>query len=250
MLEKDQKSENIIEEWNMNAESRHAQIISKIDLSYHKVLIPALFNLLGKIQDKHIVDVGCGSGVFTNELAKKGALVVGVDPSKEMIRIADREYSTTKGLKFYNQSIQEFSSTTDMKFDLAVSNMSLITIENLQVAIDSIGSLLKPNGRLVFNITHPWFWNQYRQYEPNETFQYLIEHAQKARFVITNDSKGLISPTTHFHRPLEKYVESLRRASFVIEELVELFPDQSDMKLYPTPWKFPRFLSMKCIKTN
>lgn len=250
MVKRKGKSEDIIEEWDKNAESRHMQIISKIDLSYNKVLVPTLIKLLGDIRQMKIIDIGCGSGVLTNKLARKGAIVVGVDPSKEMIRIANKEYGTVKGIKFHNQSIQKFSSTINTKFDLAVSNMSLITIENLQTVMDSTYSLLKPKGKFIFNITHPCFWNQYRQYESDKTFQYMTEHAQKGKFIITKDSTGLKSPTTHFHRPLERYFECLSRASFVIEELVEPLPNPSDMKLYPAPWKFPRFLTMKCMKID
>ena len=41
------------------------------------------------VQGKRILDVGCGSGKFVVECAKKGAKVVGVDVSEEMVRLAE-----------------------------------------------------------------------------------------------------------------------------------------------------------------
>lgn len=241
---------DVVAEWDKNAEARHKQIVSKIDISYHKVLIPTLLKLVGKVKGMRIIDVGCGSGVFAAELAKRGANVVGVDPSKEMIHIANREYGSKDGIEFYSESIQRFANHTDMEFDLAVSNMSLITIEDLYGALHSISNLLKTQGKFAFNISHPYFWNQYRQYEPNEFFEYNKEHAQRGNFIISNDLRGLPSPTTHFHRPLEKYFQSLENASFIMENILEPIPNRDEMKLYPYPWKFPRFLSMKCTKVN
>lgn len=240
---------DVVAEWDKNAEARHNQIISKIDISYHKVLIPTLLRLLGEIRGLRIIDVGCGSGVLVSELVKRGAFVVGVDPSKKMISIANREYNNND-VEFYSQSIQSFSAKANIKFNIAVSNMSLITIEDLDGALQSINNLLKPQGKFVFNITHPYFWNQYRQYEPNETFEYKKEHVQQGKFIISNDVHGLPSSTTHFHRPLEKYFQSLANASFITENVEEPFPSQHNMKLYKIPWKFPRFMSMKCRKKN
>lgn len=243
-----QQEIDVVAEWNKNAEARHNQIISEIDVSYHKVLIPTLLRLFGKIQDLKIIDVGCGSGVFAAELAKRGALVVGVDPAKEMIRIANREYGSNNRIEFYTQSIQSFSADSKMEFDIAVSNMSLITIENLDDACHAVSTLLKPHGKFMFNITHPCFWNQYRQYEPPEIFEYDKEHPQKGKFIISNDLHALPTATTHFHRPVKKYFQSLNNASFIIEKILEPMPNRDDMKLYPNPWKFPRFLSMKSTK--
>lgn len=239
---------DVVAEWDKNAEARHHQIVSKIDISYHTVLIPTLLRFLGEVRDLRIIDVGCGSGVFVSELAKRGAFVVGVDPSKEMIRIANREYECNDKIEFYSKSIQEFSSHASMKFDIAVSNMSLITIEDLDGAVNSISTLLKSQGRFIFNITHPYFWNRYRQYEPDEIFEYKKEHPQRGKFIISNDLHGLPSPTTHFHRPLERYFQCLLNASFMVENIEEPFPSWNDMKLYTIPWKFPRFLSMNCKK--
>lgn len=249
MTDTNQEIIDVVAEWDANAEARHKQIISKIDISYHKVLVPTLLRLMGKVQGKQIIDVGCGSGVFAAELAERGANVIGVDPSREMIRIANREYGNKSDVKFYSQSIEIFAASfTDMKFDIAVSNMALVTIQDLDCALYAINSLLQPHGKLVFNITHPCYWNQYRQYESNGVFEYMKEHAQRGKFIISKDNSGLPSPTTHFHRPLQKYFQSLWDASFIVEKVVEPFPSKDVEKLYPVPWKFPRFLSMKCVK--
>jgi 2-polyprenyl-3-methyl-5-hydroxy-6-metoxy-1,4-benzoquinol methylase len=240
-----------VSEWDVNAEARHKQIVSKIDLSYHKILIPTIMRLVGDIQNKQIIDVGCGSGYLSAKLAAKGAYVVGVDPSKKMIRIAKREYGSVPRLKFCNLSIEGYlHSDLHRQFEVAVSNMSLITIPNLDEALRAISSLLQPRGMFVFNITHPCFWNQYRKYESPDRFKYHIPHAQKGSFTISLDTSGLRSPTTHFHRPLQNYFRSLRDASFVVDELIEPFPTREIEKLYPEPWKVPRFLSLRCVKIS
>jgi len=241
---------DVVSEWDKNAEVRHQQIITAIDISYHKILVPTIMRLVGSIRNKCVIDVGCGSGYLTAKLAAEASHVVGVDPSKEMIKIAKREYGGASRLEFYNSSIEDFSKHHHSKFDVAVSNMSLITMPNFEDALLAISSLLRSNGMFVFNITHPCFYNQYRKYESSSTFQYHVPHAQRGSFIISADSKGLPSPTTHFHRPLEKYFQSLRNASFVVDELIESFPTVDVEKLYPRPWKVPHFLSIRCIKED
>ena len=240
---------DIISEWDENAEARHRQIISEIDVSYHKILIPTIMELAGNLHNKSVIDVGCGSGYLTAKLAVKASHTVGVDQSKKMIEIANREYGRIPSLEFHNLSIENFShQDSDKQFEVAISNMSLITIPNLDEAVDAISSLLVPEGIFVFNITHPCFYNQYRSYESHESFLYNVPHAQKGDFLISLDKRGLKSTTTHFHRPLQKYFQSLRNASFIIDRLVEPFPQPDLERLYPEHWKVPHFLSMRCVK--
>ena len=53
--------------------------------------LPTVLKLAGDCKDKVVVDLGCGSGFFTNEFAKKGAKkVVGVDNSREQLQRAKR----------------------------------------------------------------------------------------------------------------------------------------------------------------
>lgn len=236
-------------EWDVNAEPRHKQIISNVDVSYHKILIPTIMQLLGNVKDKRVIDVGCGSGYLSAKIAYQASTVLGLDPSKGMIEVAKREYEHLPRLRFVCESIESFSKNQPrIKFDAAISNMSLITIQNLDEALRAVNMVLLLKGIFVINITHPCFYNKYRGYESSEDFHYIISHKQKGQFMISKDSKGLPLPTTHFHRPLQEYFRSLREASFVIDQLVEPFPKPSIMKLYPKSWKFPRFLSLRCIK--
>ena len=168
-----------------------------------------------------------------------------------MIDIANREYGHLPRLEFINESIAEFSKNRpNIKFDVAISNMSLITIPNLERAIKAISLVVSLGGVFAFSITHPCFYNQYRKYQSADIFQYHVPHVQKGRLIISSDPKGLPVPTRHFHRPLQEYFRNLRAASFVIDELVEPFPDSTTEKLYPTPWKVPHFLFVRCIKLS
>ena len=205
--------------------------------------------LIGDVSVKRVIDVGCGTGYLTAEISRRASFVLGLDQSKGMIDIANREYGHLPQLKFINESIEDFSNSQQVSsFDVAIANMSLITMPNLNKALKAVSSILVTKGIFVANITHPCFYNQHRHYEPDESFQYIISHPQKGKFIISNDAKGLSSPTTHFHRPLQEYFKSLREASFVVDQLVEPFPNPRIMKLYLTPWEAPRFLSLKCVK--
>ena len=48
----------------------------------------ALFELLGPEPGELILDVGCGTGRYVRELARRGARTVGVDPSTAMLAVA------------------------------------------------------------------------------------------------------------------------------------------------------------------
>lgn len=47
--------------------------------------------MIGDVQGKRILDVGCGTGRYCTLLAERGALVVGIDPSSQMLEQARRK---------------------------------------------------------------------------------------------------------------------------------------------------------------
>ena len=101
-----------------------------------------------------IVDLGCGKGIFTFELAKKfpNARVVGVDTDEEQVRI-NREIAKKRGIKNVEFEVQDILKMNyDRAFDLAVSIDNLEHIEDDQLALNTIFKCLKPGGKLVCHV--------------------------------------------------------------------------------------------------
>ena len=100
-----------------------------------------------------ILDIGCGDGKTTVELAKKvpKGKVVGIDPSPNMIEECKRSYSHLKNLSFEKISAEDFSY--DEKFDLIVSFYALHYVEDQLTVLKKIHNALKPRGRLIIRMS-------------------------------------------------------------------------------------------------
>ncbi len=73
-------------------------------------------NILGNVEGKRILDVGCGSGIYSIFLASKGAIMTGIDFSKEMINLAEKNAANENVLvDFMVCDFLEFTSL--IKFD-------------------------------------------------------------------------------------------------------------------------------------
>ncbi|MFG1927628.1 class I SAM-dependent methyltransferase, partial [Cryptosporangium sp. NPDC048952] len=67
-------------------------LIALLDIGDHipgaRHLRTRSYELLGIVPGTAVVDVGCGSGRATAEMAERGATAVGVDPDERMIAVA------------------------------------------------------------------------------------------------------------------------------------------------------------------
>ena len=110
----------------------------------------AKLNLHG---DEHILDVGCGDGKVTAELARAVPLgsVTGLDASAEMIAFACKVFSKSEipNLKFQLTDARKISFKT--KFDLVFSNAALHWVDDHQAILQGAAAVLKPGGRLVIS---------------------------------------------------------------------------------------------------
>lgn len=232
-------------EWDLIADDRHRQISTGIDVTYCHVLAPRLLALCAPYLDGGtVLDVGCGTGDFSRRLADSASLVVGVDPSKRSIEIAQSQHSLAS-LQFYSETLEAFSEHTESKFSLAVANMTLMDCLDLGRVIKSISHLLKPTGALAFTITHPWNWPLYWGYHDAPWFDYKSEIAIEAPFRISAESTEYV--TTHIHRPLEMYMCTLASNGFVVDQLIEPVPVYGDQS---KPWQYPRYLAVRAIKLD
>jgi SAM-dependent methyltransferase len=172
--------------------------------------------------------------------------VVGVDASAESIKLAHSTFGTR--VKFIHQTAEGHAKRNVAAYDLAIANMVLMDVLDLELFLSALHRMLRPDGVLIFSITHPCFWPQYYGYDREQWYRYDRELIIEAPFRITNapDCPFL---STHIHRPLQSYMTALRRAGFGVDELCEPMPPQEIEVLYQSPWTSPRYLIGSCHKT-
>lgn len=101
--------------------------------------------------DEHILDLGCGDGKITAELARavpRGA-VTGADASAEMIAFARQQFPAPEisNLKFEIADARKIRFRE--KFDLVFSNAALHWVDDHEKILRGAASVLKSGGRLV-----------------------------------------------------------------------------------------------------
>ena len=100
----------------------------------------AALDLLNPQLGERILDVGCGEGTLTKRLVERGATVLGIDNSPEMIAAA-REKGVD-ALLLAAEDMQFFD-----EFDAAFSNATLHWVLHKEQAARAIFRALKPGGR-------------------------------------------------------------------------------------------------------
>jgi trans-aconitate methyltransferase len=103
-----------------------------------------LLRLLTPQPGERVLDLGCGTGQLTAQIAAMGAEVVGLDASAEMIGKAQTNYPE---LSFVVADGRNFR--VEQPFDAVFSNATLHWICNPDAVIHSVWSALKPQGRFV-----------------------------------------------------------------------------------------------------
>ena len=97
------------------------------------------------------LDVGCGTGIVSRELAKKVRKVIGIDLSKDMIRQALKKDKTENfnPAPEYIQADAQYMKFPGFTFDLVTARMSFHHIDNVEKAMEEIYRVLKRGGGFV-----------------------------------------------------------------------------------------------------
>ena len=117
---------------------------------YNGDLFDGAKRFMGRLEDIHILELGCGSGELTVWFALQGAQVTGIDVSDESILIARKraeENGVTDKADFFACPAEAIPKT-DASFDVIFINVSLHHLE-LEQALAECKRLLKPQGYFI-----------------------------------------------------------------------------------------------------
>jgi trans-aconitate methyltransferase len=103
-----------------------------------------VLELLAPQPGERVLDLGCGTGHLTNQIAARGALVVGLDKSPAMIERAQTLYPE---LRFEIGDAADFEFSEP--FDAVFSNAAIHWMKDQDAVAVSIRRVLKPDGRFV-----------------------------------------------------------------------------------------------------
>ena len=235
--------------WDKNAQSRHEQVIQGEDFSFSEVITPTVVNLIKSTSgyDKaNVLDVGCGSGIFTHIASKLVGQITGIDSSEISIKIAKEEYKEKANLHFFHTTIENFSR--EDKYGLIISNMAFQSIERINDALIIISKHIMNNGFLIFSIPHPCFWEFHKPEIREDNYNYKTPSKHYLKFTITNDSNPLPSPIPYYHRPIEFYFNALSDQKFLVKKILEPVPNEDHHKKYNISWVYPRYVIFNCQK--
>ena len=217
-------NKKIADEWNRIIEKRAVEIKNGNDKSLLHILYPEIEKRVKELDVKEngvIIDCGCGSGYVANKICFYCKKIIGIDISAKSIEIARKEYKDNKNAEFQESSIEDFGEKNAEYAEICIANMVLSNIFDCRNACAAIWKMLKKQGRLLITIPHPCFWSEYWGYADQDWFEYKEQICISGDFNITG--VGSLGVSTHIHRPLEMYIEILKKEGYAIIEMKELY---------------------------
>jgi 2-polyprenyl-3-methyl-5-hydroxy-6-metoxy-1,4-benzoquinol methylase len=217
---------------------------------------PALLRTLGAIRGLRVLDVGCGQGRFTRELARRGAQVTAIDWSDAMVRRARRhERECPLGIRFRHLDAREIGATWRAgSFDRVVACMSFMDMPGLPRVLRGAHRVLTDRGRLVFSVSHPFNTAAVGWERPGapargamRAADYFVERVGVTEWKM----KRLDRPfdTLYWHRTFESWFALLRSGGFRVEMLTEPHATISRARTHQFlrgARAFPFFLTLDC----
>ncbi|MFD2573462.1 class I SAM-dependent methyltransferase [Spirosoma soli] len=98
-----------------------------------------------------VMDMGCGSGVFSNYLAGKGCIVTGIDGSEAMINLCNQA-KTVPTAQFVKQLLPLDNADSYQKQDVIIASSVLEYLNDMSAMLQQAQSLLKPGGLVMVSM--------------------------------------------------------------------------------------------------
>ena len=206
--------------WDDSAEAWIADMGDKGDFSRRHVLDAPMLALARGRGFRTALDIGCGEGRFCRMLAAEGIATTGIDPTLRLLdaaRARDPQGS-------YLQARAEALPFADASFDLAVSYLTLIDIDDYAAAIAEMARVLRPGGSLLianlnsFSTAGDWT-------AEGKAAGFLIDNYLDSRAEWESWNGILIR---NWHRPFHLYMQALLKNGLRLAHFDEPAPTGGD----------------------
>ncbi len=213
---------------------------------------PAIKSLLPDLKGKRILDLGCGYGESCSYFIEKGAQkVVGIDISKKMLEVAEKENSHMN-IEYLEESMDDIDKLSG-KFDIVYSSLALHYIEDFKKLLMGINNLLSEDGLFIYSQEHPLSTAHEKGQRWTRDENGMGAHYNLANYMESGKREvtWFINGVIKYHRTFSEIINTVNECGFQIEKILEPLPSEEDIKLIPKmvqDFHKPNFLILRAGK--
>jgi 2-polyprenyl-6-hydroxyphenyl methylase/3-demethylubiquinone-9 3-methyltransferase len=131
--------------WDPHGEFRPLHVLNPVRLAY-------IESRVGALTGKHVLDVGCGGGLLSEGLARKGAHVTGIDLGTATLQVAElHALESGLAIQYLKRSAEEHAAQSSGTYDVVACLEMLEHVPDPPAVLRALQTLVKPGGHVVLS---------------------------------------------------------------------------------------------------
>ncbi|MFK0569905.1 class I SAM-dependent methyltransferase [Endozoicomonas sp.] len=201
---------------------------------------PSMLAMLPDLQEKSILDLGCGPGAYAEHFLNQGASVTAADISAKMVKMIQERLG--ERLTAYVADLNHgLPQEQDSSYDLVICPLVIHYIEDLNHLFDDIRRVLKGGGSFFFSTHHPL-----ADFEASPSGNYF----SRELIIEEWDTIGYPVQVQFYRRSLTELFNTIASAGLYVATLSEGCPSEAMKDISPGSYDYlsknPNFLFIEC----
>lgn len=219
----------------------------------HETAVECTLDLCGDVRGRHVLDVACGQGLAARALAARGpASTTGIDSSRQLIaRARQHEREHPLGIRYLVADARSLRPVAAASVDLAVCQLALMDISDLDRTLRAVRRVLVPGGHFVAVIGHPAFLAPRARPAPGPDGRpgILVQEYLTETFWRSGNPNG-VRRVGNFHRPISTYLNAMLAAGLRIDRTAEPRASRRLAQEAPIYGEVPIFFAVRAVATE
>lgn len=131
--------------WDTESEFKPLHQINPLRLEW--------INGIALLHDRDVLDVGCGGGILADAMARKGAVVTGIDLATKSLRVAQLHAleAETPRIRYEEVAVEALAERQPASFDVVTCMEMLEHVPDPESVVKACAELVKPGGWVFFS---------------------------------------------------------------------------------------------------
>jgi len=216
--------------------------------TYDDATSVTFLQLLGPLDGLRVLDIACGHGRLSRELARRGAQVTAVDLSTALLEKARAaEGQEPLGICYLHADIASGGLAHAGTFDAVSCSFGLSDIDDLDGALRTVSKALQPGGPFVFSLLHPCFSGGG---PVSGSWPSGATYYDEGWWLPEGRASSLRRRVGANHRMLSTYLNSLAAHGLHLDRIAEPAPPAEWTDRAIDASRLPAFLVVRCLKAE